>query len=119
MGLLACMQTLQLILTVHLHVTGTCNFLFILLTGTLNVSIQRNKRLASSKKIIKNKKNHFSVTEKAELPKHEENRPESTSTSVRPQNTTFYGATCKERDSENEVDDEMIADGKAYVKQCY
>ena len=43
-----------------------------------------------------------------------ENPPESTSTSARPQNITFSDVTCKKSDSENEFDDEMIADGKLY-----
>ena len=90
-------------------------FPFFPFTGKLNVSIQRNKRLPSSKKITRNKKKHSSITEKAELPKHGENPPESTSTSARPQNTTFYDASYKKSDSENEFDDEMIADGKLYM----
>ena len=115
MGPLASMQTLQLILAVHSQLTGTC-FLFLSFTGILNVSIQCNKRLPGSKKITKNKKRHSSITEKAELLKHGENLPESTNTSARLQNTTFYDASFKKSDSENEFDDEMIADGKLYVK---
>ena len=46
--------------------------------------------------------------------RHGENPPESTSTSAKPQNVTFYDATCKKSDSENEFDDEMIADGKLH-----
>lgn len=45
----------------------------------------------------------------------QEDLPESTSTSVRPETImTFDGATCKNNDSENEFDDEMLADGKLY-----
>jgi len=46
--------------------------------------------------------------------KHGENPPESTSTSAKPQNVTFCDVTYKKSDSENEFDDEMIADGKLH-----
>lgn len=55
------------------------------------------------------------MNEEAEMRKQEENLPESTSTSVRPETImTFGDATCKKNDSENEFDDEMLADGKLY-----
>ena len=53
------------------------------------------------------------------MPKQAENPPESTSTLVRPQNTTSYDVTCKKSDSENEFDDEMIADGKLYLMNLF
>jgi len=92
------------------------SFFLILVTGKLNVSTQHNKRLPKNKnkRLPKiNKENHSSITEEAML-KCGENPPESTSTSARPQNITFSDVTCKKSDSENEFDDEMIADGKLY-----
>ena len=45
----------------------------------------------------------------------QEDLPKSTSTSVRSETImTFGDATCKKNDSENEFDDEMLADGKLY-----
>lgn len=92
-------------------------FSFCPVIGKLNVSIQHTcnkKRLPDNRK-NKNKKNYSSMNEEAEMRKQEENLPESTSTSVRPETImTFGDATCKKNDSENEFDDEMLADGKLY-----
>ncbi|KAJ7325348.1 hypothetical protein OS493_029896 [Desmophyllum pertusum] len=82
--------------------------------GKLNVSsVQCNKKLLGSR--AKNKKNASPIIQEAKKVykriQHAESLSETPCTSTRPQNTSFDDAINKKSDGENELDDDMIADG--------
>ena len=98
-----------------------CIFFFITATGKLNVSsVQCNKKLLGSR--AKNKKNASPIIHEAKkvckMIQHAESLSEAPCTSTTPHNTSFDDAINKKSDGENELDDEMIADGKLFKSKA-